>query len=142
MPPRESYNIGVRLNQPPTLQRPRQISLEGKRSGYTLTTFPLPQSSKAQCREVSPEPLFPLEGKENLVGTASTSHHWDHSVGVFTLILQHESCRAICKVQPLGFCQRIGEGLVTISPWILAYQVLTCSDQAVILTSDFAFLQN
>lgn len=56
---------------PTAPQRPIQISLEGKRSGYMLTTLPLPLVSTAPCKELAPEPLVLPVGKENLEGTTS-----------------------------------------------------------------------
>lgn len=55
----------VRLKHLPVPQRPRETSLKGKRSDYTLTTLPLPQASTAPGNRPSLEPLVTPVGKEN-----------------------------------------------------------------------------
>lgn len=98
----------MKLKQPPAPQRPRQTTLEGKRSGFMLIAFLLPQDNAAPCGEgLSPEPLAPPVGKETKRGQPASPSFVDLFVGTSTLTSHHGDYRGIHRAQPLGInCDR------------------------------------
>lgn len=116
-----------------------------KRSGYMLSTLPLPQASTVPCRKAFPEPPVPLVppvGKENL----GHGNQPPRIVGYFAvtpiLILYHEDCRASTELSLWEFDLNREAGRNLQQPVILEDGVHTCYAQIVIPTSSFAHLQN
>ena len=61
----------MKLKQPPAPQRPRQTTLEGKRSGFMLIALPLPQDNAAPCGEGLSWASGSPSGERNQGGTTS-----------------------------------------------------------------------
>lgn len=86
----------------PLHHRHQETSLEGKRSGYTLITLPIPQAGAALCWELPPEPMTPPVGKraqENIQPAPSVVGRF---LGALTLTSLHRDFRRIFRDQPLG----------------------------------------